>query len=103
MVIALIIFLAAKFLPPWMRYEQFHDQMRTEAQFGTTLADSVIQARLIASADTLGLPSDAKHITITRGGDPPRIRISCAYSEHVALPILGVEVLHFHPSAEEAL
>ena len=100
----LVVYFGSQFVPPWVRYEQFRDEMRTEAQFGTTLADSVIRIRLVALADTLGLPPEAKRITIRRRpGRPPTITISTEYTERIALPIFGVKLVRFKPKAEETL
>ena len=103
LLVGTVAYIAIQFLPPWMRYEQFQDEMRTNARFGTTLPDSVIMARLLARADTLGLPPAAHHITIRHlVGPPPRMIIRAQYVEEVNLPIFGVKTLTFRPSAEEA-
>ncbi|HEY4322302.1 MAG TPA: hypothetical protein VGM77_14135 [Gemmatimonadales bacterium] len=103
-IIAIIIFLVAGFFPPWLHYAQFRDQMRSEARYGVTLADSVISQRLMTLADTLGLPPEAKKLTIRRhGGRPPTITISSEYTERVNVPFFGVKLLHFKPTAEESM
>lgn len=100
----LVAYFGARFIPPWLHYEQFHDEMRSDARFGTTLTDSIIRIRLIAQADTLGLPPEAKHIVIhRRGSRPPIITISAEYTERVVVPIFGLKLLHFKPTAEEPL
>ncbi len=100
----LVIYFGARFIPPWMHYQQFQDEMRSDARFGTTLTDSIIRIRLVAQADTLGLPPEAKRIVIRRrGGRPPTITISADYTERVDLPIFGIKLLHFKPKAEEPL
>lgn len=97
-------YLAAQFLPPLMHYEQFLDSMRSNAQFATTLTDSSIRDRLMAQADSLGLPPEAKKVVVLRRkGDPPTITISTEYTERVYLPIFGVKLLHFAPKVEESL
>jgi hypothetical protein len=97
-------YFGARFLPPWMSYEQFRDEMKTEARFGTALPDSLIRIRLVAIADTLGLPPDAKKIVIKRRkGRPPTITISADYTMHVALPFGRLVPIRFKPSAEEPL
>lgn len=103
-VFVLVIYFGSRFIPPWVRYEQFRDEMRSNAQFATTLTDSVIRLRLVAQADTLGLPSEAMRIVIRRRvGRPSTISISAEYTERVDLPILGIKLLHFKPKAEETL
>src|ERR1019366_302682 len=87
-----------------MHYEQCQDEMRSDARFGTTLTDSIIRIRLLAQVDTLGLPAEARRITIRRrNGRPPTITISTEYTERITLPIFGVKLLHFKPTAEEPL
>jgi hypothetical protein len=102
--LVLVGYMGIKLIPPYMRYQQFRDEMRTEARFATTMNDSTIRNVLVARADTLGLPPAAKRITIARrGGHPSTITISAEYTERVDLPIFGVKVLHYKPSAESTL
>ena len=104
LLLVLIGYMGVKFLPPYMRYQQFRDEMRTEARFATTMTDSTIRNTLVARADTLGLPPAAKRIVIARrGGHPATITISAEYIERVILPILGLKLLHYKPSAESPL
>ena len=102
--LVLVGFIAVKYLPPYMRYAQFKDEMRTSARFATTVPDSIIRITLVARADTLGLPPEAKRIRIERRiGHPSTIIISAQYTEQVNLPIFGVKVLHYKPRAEAPL
>lgn len=100
----LVGYLGTQFIPPYLRYAEFRDAMRSDARFATTMPDSTIRNHLVAQADTLGLPAEAKRIVIRRrGGHPPIIIISTQYSESINLPIFGIKVLHFKPSAEATL
>jgi len=102
--LVLIGYMGVKFLPPYMRYQQFRDEMRTEARFATTMTDSTIRNTLVARADTLGLPPAARRIVIARrGGHPATITISAEYVERVILPIFGLKLLHYKPTAESPL
>jgi hypothetical protein len=102
--LVLIGYLGTQFIPPYMRYEQFLDSMRSNARFATTMADSTMRNQLIAQADTLGLPVEAKHIVIRRQHGPPAtISISSQYIEIVKLPVFGIKLLHYKPSAEAPL
>lgn len=102
--VALVGYTALQFIPPWMHYAQFRDEMRANARFGTTLPDSVIKTRLVAQVDSLHLPREAKKITIRRrGGRPPTITISAEYDERVKVPIFGIKILHFKPTVQESL
>lgn len=103
-IILVVLYFGARFIPPWMNYEQFRDSMKSEARFGTTLADSTIRIQLIAQADTLGLPPEAKKIIIRRrAGRPPTITISADYVVKVNIPLFGIKLLHFKPAVEEPL
>lgn len=102
--IAAVVYFAARFIPPWIAYEQFRDEMKADARFATTLTDSAIRVRLIAQADTLGLPPEAKQIVIRRrAGRPPTITIGADYFVKVNLPIFGIKLVHFKPTAEEPI
>jgi hypothetical protein len=99
-----VAYFGARFIPPYIAYEQFRDEMKSDARFATTLTDSAIRVRLVAQADTLGLPPEAKRIVIRRrGGRPPTITISADYAVKVNVPIFGIKVLHFKPTAEEPI
>lgn len=102
--LVLVGYMGMKFIPPFMRYQQFRDEMRTDARFATTMQDSTIRNGLMARADTLGLPLAARRIQIARrSGRPSTIRISAEYIESVKLPIFGIKLLHYKPSAEAPL
>ncbi|HEX3928347.1 MAG TPA: hypothetical protein VHW65_10145 [Gemmatimonadales bacterium] len=97
-------YLAAELGPPWLRYQQFNDEMRSAARYGVSLPDSVIRARIMARADSLRLPLAAHHVVIVRHrGTNGTIRISAPYTETIHLLLLGDRTLHFKPSAEESL
>jgi hypothetical protein len=89
--------------PPWLRYQQYRDEMRTNARFAVTLPDSVIRSRLLERADSLRLPKAARQIVIRHTVRPDMIRISAEYDEYVDFIFLGRKKLHFHPSVEEPL
>lgn len=103
-VLAFIGFVGARVIPPWLRYEQFDAELRSNARFAVTLPDSMIRIRLASQVDSLGLPPAAKKISIQRhGSHPATITIRSEYDEVVTLPIFGVKKLHFKASAEEPL
>lgn len=103
-IIAVVIFFAGRFLPPVLHDGQFRDEMKTEARYGASLPDSSIRIYLVAQADSLGLPPDARRIVIRRrAGRPPTITISADYTVKVNVPVFGIKLLHFKPSVEEPL
>ena len=102
--ILLIAFIGGRFIPPWLHYSQFRDEMKTEARYGASLPDSSIRMYLLAQVDSLGLPPEARKIIIRRrAGRPPTITISADYTVKVSVPIFGFKLLHFKPTVEEPL
>ncbi len=100
-VLAVLIYAGFVLGPPWLSYQQYRDEMKTEARFSVSLPDSVIRARLAVRADSLRLPEAARKVTIVRhGGSPPMIRIAADYRVHVWFLLLGERTLHFKPSVE---
>lgn len=102
-ILVVVIYLAAKLGPPWFRYQQFRDEMHTDAQFAISLPDSTIHDRLVLRADSLGLPVEARRVIIRRSIAPRVITIRAQYQERVHLFLLGDRILTFKPHVEEPL
>ena len=68
------------------KYYRMSDAMKGQARFASTVTDAEIQRRLLATVDTLGLPSEAKKLTIRRTVRPPEIRISTSWSVTFEFP-----------------
>jgi len=105
--VSLVIFVAAvyygiHFGEPWLRYYQLLDEMRVSARLAPTLSDGVIQRRLEAKADDLGLPEEAHKFQISRSGKPRKITITTTYTETVVVPLFS-HTFTFTPTAEEPL
>lgn len=83
----------------WMRYYQYQDAMKQEARFAARNSDAVIRTRLIAKADSLGLPEAARRIRIRRTRHT--VYIWADYTETVELPLF-VREFEFSPHAERA-
>jgi hypothetical protein len=97
----LIIAATAYFAVPvgeaYFRFYRYEDEMRQAARFARVNSDAVIQRRLQAVADSLGLPPEAKSIAIRRNDN--RIFIGAQYVEEFELP--GTVRLHtFVPEVE---
>lgn len=102
--LALFLYLGVKFGRPWFANQQFQDEMRSAAKFADTLSDSAIHARIVARADSLRLPAEARNgLRLTRLGGPPRILIETRYTVTVELPVVGPRVMQFEPRVEEPL
>lgn len=102
--IGIVIYVAVQFGRPWFANQQLRDEMRSAAQIATTLTDPAIRARIVARADSLGLPAAVRrNLRITRLANPERIVIESSYSVEVELPVVGPRTMEFKPRAEEPL
>jgi hypothetical protein len=75
----------------------FEDTMKQQARFAETATDKQIHDRVVARADSLGLPEEAKDVTVERKGR--HITVSADYSVTVELP-LTKKTFHFSPLVE---
>ena len=80
----------------WNNYS-YEDGMRQQLRFAETLTDKQIYDRIVARADTLGLPEEAKDITVERKGR--HISVSADYMVMVELPLHN-RSFHFSPLVE---
>jgi hypothetical protein len=85
----------------YLRYYQFRDAMRVQAELAPSLDDGVIRRRLTTRADSL-FGGKVPRIQIRRGGRPPRVTIQATYSESVDLPFFK-RTLVFKPKVEAGL
>jgi hypothetical protein len=98
LVLVILIYAGVQIGEPYFHYYSFKDAMEQEARFASMRPDSVIQRRLWANADTLGLPPGAYHIHIIR--NPHLVRITTSYDDMWAIgpyerPIhFDIDVLH---------
>jgi len=91
----------------YWRYYQMQDEVKSQAAFAPGLTDKTILERLVAQADTLGLPlgPDAWYIKRTTRA-PKEIEISAAYDDSVVFQAFNwrrVLRFHFHPHARADL
>jgi hypothetical protein len=75
----------------------FQDTMKQNIRFAETMTDKQIRDRLVAKADSLGLPEEAKDVTVERKGR--HISASADYSVTVELPFHN-RSFHFSPHVE---
>jgi hypothetical protein len=71
--------------------------MKQQLRFAETLTDRQIYDRIVARADSLGLPEEAKDITLERKGR--HISVSADYTVMVELPLHN-RSFHFSPFVE---
>lgn len=80
----------------WNNYS-FQDEMKQQVRFAETLTDKQIHDRLAARADSLGLPEEARDVTVVRKGR--HISVSADYTVVVDL-LLQKRSIHFSPFVE---
>jgi hypothetical protein len=89
----------------WRSY-QMQDEVKAQAGFAPALTDKVILERLVARADTLGIPLGPQQWYVKRTREPSEITIRAAYDDSVVFTLLKwhkVVRFHFTPQAKVAL
>ena len=81
----------------YWNYYQYEDTMKQHARFAETLTDRQIYDRIVAKADSLGLPEEAKEVSVERTGR--HISVSADYMVMVELPLHN-RSFHFSPRFE---
>ncbi|MGQ0640725.1 MAG: hypothetical protein ACT4P6_08135 [Gemmatimonadaceae bacterium] len=98
LVLAAVVYFGADVGEIYWRYYRFNDAVKLEAQYGTTRSDDDIKRRLVALADSLGLPEEAsRRLQVHRSAN--RLVIETAYTEHIDVPLYKRDV-RFTPTAE---
>jgi hypothetical protein len=72
----------------YWRYYQMKDAMQAEARLAPSIGDDVIQRRLRAKAEELGLPPQAQRFRIRRRTRPREITIGTEWQEVLELPFV---------------
>ncbi|HXY19792.1 MAG TPA: hypothetical protein VEH83_07320 [Gemmatimonadales bacterium] len=106
LVLAAIVYAAILVVPVYWRAYQMQDEVKSQASFAPALSDKVILERLVAMADTLGIPLPAGAWYIHRTSEPREITIRAAYDDSVVFQVIRwrkVVRFHFTPSAKAAL
>ena len=86
----------------YVTYFRFLDEMRTQARLASTVDNATIQRRLLDRIEELGLPAEARRVSIRRTARPREIRISTSYQVTFELPFY-VHVHTFNPEARAPL
>jgi hypothetical protein len=108
-VLALLVgaFLVGKdFGAVYLRYYQMQDEVKSEGAFAPGLSDKVILDRLVARADTLGIPLGPSDWYVHRTQHPAEITIRGEYDDSVVVQLFGyrrVFRLHFVPGIQSPL
>jgi hypothetical protein len=94
-----VLYFAMNVGAAYWRYYQFRDDMRQYVRYSSHYSDAQIAGGLAASADSLGLPSDAGRVFVRRGSRS--ILVQSDYDETVELP-MTVRDIHFHVQADSS-
>ena len=86
----------------YYRYFQLKEEMQSQVRLAPSLSDGVIRRRLVAKADDLNLPDEAKRFKITRSARERRITVETEYQESVDLPFFK-HTFNLTPQAEAPL
>jgi hypothetical protein len=97
LMIAAAGYFAIKIGEVYWHYHEFQGTMQEQAKVADKFSDDQIRKRLVAKADSLGLPPEALLVTVERKGR--HISIAADYTELVELP-LHVRAFTFAPRAE---
>lgn len=104
LVLAIGAYVGIKYFEVQFRYYRMQDEVKTQAAFAPVLSDDVIRRRLVAAADSLGLPLGPKRWSIRRSAAPRQIFISAQYQDSVVFALPGwrkVWRFRFTPGASE--
>ena len=104
LVLAIGAYVGIKYFEVQFRYYRIQDEVKTQAAYAPVLSDDVIRRRLVAAADSLGLPLGPKKGSIRRSGEPRQIVISAHYQDSVVFTLPGwrkVWRFRFTPGASE--
>lgn len=99
-VLAAVIYVGTLVADDVMAYYRYRDAMKQETRFAATRNDTEIKRRLLAFADSVKLPAEAREIRIVR--DERGIRIWANYDAELRLPFNYSRVFHLRPSAERS-
>ena len=100
LIIVAVVYFGVNAGESYWRFYQFQDDMRQEVNFAKQRTNEQIIARLRASADSLGLPDDAKIISIRRSENG--ISVESSYDDRVEMPMY-VKEIHYRAHAEGRL
>lgn len=106
LLLAAVVYYGFQYFEVRYRFYRMQDEVRNNATFAPTLSDDVIRRRLVARADTLGIPIARKDWTIRRTREPREIFIHGAYDDSVVIELPGytkVFRFRFEPQARVPL
>ena len=102
LLLAVVLYYGINLGEVYLRYSRLQQEMRSQVRLAPSLSDGVIRRRLVAKAEDLGLPDEAKSFKIQRSARPRRITIEAEYQESVDLPFFN-HTFTLTPRAEAPL
>jgi hypothetical protein len=92
-----VLYFGAKVGKVYWDYYQYEDTMKQHSRFAETMTNKQIFDRIVAKADSLGLPEEAKEVSVERTGR--HLVVSADYIVMVELPLHN-RSFHFSPRFE---
>jgi hypothetical protein len=86
----------------YIDYWRMQDYMREQAAIAPSLSDTTIYRRILQKVEDLGLPEEARQITVRRTTRPREILISTSYTVTFETPFYR-RTITLTPSARQAL
>lgn len=73
----------------YYRYWSVKQEIRTQARLAPSIDNATIMRRIRRKAEELGLPNEAKEVSIRRTLRPREITIKTSYEENIELPFFN--------------
>jgi hypothetical protein len=96
LILAAVAYYGLKIGQVYYNASSYENVMKASVRVAEISTDKQIQDKIVAEADTLGLPDEAKEITLVRTGR--HIEVSAEYDVIVDLPFKK-KTFHFAPTA----
>ncbi len=102
LVVVAVVYFGLPVAGMYIRYYRMENEMQTQARFAPSIDDGTIRRRLLQTIDDLGLPPEARRLSIRRISRPREIIISTSWEETIVLPFY-TRVLRFAPEVRERM
>ncbi len=98
-VVAAMVFLAYKVIPPYFANYQFEDVITNETQMNSysQKSDQEIRDSVVKKARDLDIPLTSDQVKVQRNGS--ELAISADYTVHIDIPVYPFD-LHFTPASK---
>jgi hypothetical protein len=102
LVLVAVVYFGLPVAGMYLRYYRMETEMQTQARFAPSITDDTIRRRLLQTIDDLGLPVEAKRLTIRRISRPREIIIRTSWEETITLPFY-TRTQRFAPEVRERM